>query len=55
MRTRLWTARFTALVVLAGALDVLTTDLRYESNPVLVGFGKSLRNLLLLKGSLSVC
>jgi hypothetical protein len=51
---KVWTIRLAALLVLAGALDLWSTDLRYESNPVLLVFGKSWGRLLLLKGVVSI-
>ena len=50
----IWTSCLAALVILAGVLDVLTTDLRHEANPALVAFGRSLENLILLKTSVSL-
>lgn len=50
----IWTSCLAALAILAGVLDVLTTDLRHEANPALVAFGRSLENLILLKTLVSL-
>ena len=42
------------LIFIAGVVDVLSTDLRYEANPVLVAAGPDWQNLVILKVSLSL-
>ena len=49
-----WISSMLWLIVIAGTVDVLSTDLRYEANPVLVAAGPSWRNLVILKVSLSL-
>jgi hypothetical protein len=49
-----WISCMLWLIVIAGTVDVLSTDLRYEANPVLVAAGPSWQNLVILKVSLSL-
>ena len=49
-----WISCMLWFIVIAGTVDVLSTDLRYEANPVLVAAGPSWQNLVILKVSLSL-
>jgi hypothetical protein len=49
-----WVSCMLWLILVAGTMDVLSTDLRYEANPVLVAAGRNWQNLVILKVSLSI-